>query len=47
MTISGPATAGLAVSLPVPAINKAARVLESTLERRLFPIRCAAAGHCT
>lgn len=41
MAISGPDTAGLADSLPVPAINKAAGVLETTLKRRLFPIRCA------
>jgi CHASE2 domain-containing sensor protein len=46
MAISGPDTAGLADSLPVPAINLAAGVLETTLKRRLFPIRCAAAAHC-
>jgi hypothetical protein len=44
MAIAGLDTAGLADSLPVPAINKAAGVLEATLKRRLFPIRCAAAN---
>ena len=43
MAIAGSDTAGLADSLPVSAINKAAAVLESALERRLFPIRCCAA----
>jgi hypothetical protein len=46
MAIVGSDTSGLADSLPVPAINKAAGVLESALKRRLFPLRCYAADHC-